>query len=118
VVPSRFCLVTGGGHALNTAKLAFLIFNEFLVPQVMEFLSVSNIDYHLRIGLTPTGRDAGRNPHLGRGRYPSLNAVLVITFEDEAPLQPLVEQIARFNAAAVRTGDRVHLFQVPLEVTV
>jgi hypothetical protein len=47
-----------------------------------------------------------------------MNAVLMIAFEDEAPLQPLVKQIARFNAAAVRPDDRVRLFQVRLEVIV
>ena len=98
-------------------RLAFLVFNEFLIPQVMEFLSVSNIDYYTRWDHV-TGKGRGTEPNLGRGGYPSVNAALLIAFEDEAPRQPLVEQIIRFNAAAVRPDDRVRLFQVSLEVIV
>lgn len=95
-------------------KMAFLVHNEYLTPRVMQLLQESGIDYYTRWE-GAQGKGAGTDPHLGRGGYPSTNSVMMIAFEDEAPLQALIDRIAALNAGIKRADDRVRLFQVPLE---
>ena len=66
-------------------KLAFVIHNEHYTAQVMELLARCEIDYYTRWEQA-MGKGHQTEPHLGRGGYPSLNGVLMIGFEDEAPL--------------------------------
>jgi|SRR6476620_3740282 len=95
-------------------KLAFVVCNQFFIPQVMELLRASDIDYYTRWD-DAKGKGRGTEPHLGTGGYASMNAVFMIAFENTTPLQTLIEQIAAFNAQTLRTDDHVRLFQLPLE---
>jgi hypothetical protein len=95
-------------------KLAFIVCNEFLLPRAMEMLHEAGIDYYTRWG-NAQGKGRGTEPHLGTGSYGSINTVLMIGFEDEAPLEALVAKLAAFNAEILRPDDRIRLFQVPLE---
>jgi hypothetical protein len=101
--------------APDDVKLTFIVVNEYLVGQVMEFLTMSKIDYYTRWDHVK-GKGRGTEPHLGSGSFASTNSVLMIAFDEEAPLKVLLEKIGRFNAAVARPDDRVRLFQVPLEL--
>lgn len=39
----------------------------------------------------------------------------MIAFEDEAPLEKLIEKLTAVNADAKRPDNRIRLFQMPLE---
>lgn len=95
-------------------KLAFVIHNEHYTNQVMELLARCEIDYYTRWEQA-MGKGHQTEPHLGRGGYPSLNAVLMIGFEDEAPLAMLIREIQATNAQISRRADHIRLFQLPLE---
>lgn len=95
-------------------KLAFLVCNEFYLSRLMEVLGECGIDYYTRWG-NAQGKGRGTEPHLGTGGFGSVNAVLMIAFEDEAPLQSLIARLHAVNAEVQRPDDRIHLFQVPLE---
>lgn len=95
-------------------KMAFLVHSEYLTPRVMQLLQESGIDYYTRWD-GAQGKGAGTEPHLGRGGYPSTNGVMMVAFEDDAPLKALIARIAAVNADVKRADDRVRLFQVPLE---
>jgi hypothetical protein len=95
-------------------KMAFVVHNEWLAPQVMDLLKASGIDYYTRWHHVQ-GKGRGTDPHLGTGSYGSTNTVMMIAFEEEAPLQALIERITEANAAIVRAADKIRLFQLPLE---
>jgi hypothetical protein len=98
-------------------KMAFVVCNEFFIVEVMELLRSAEIDYYTRWDHAK-GKGHGTEPHLGTGAHGSTNSVLMIAFEDETPLQHLIELIASLNARIVRPDDRIRLFQVPLELIV
>jgi hypothetical protein len=93
--------------------IAFVIYNELFHTRVMEMLRRTGIDYYTRWGPV-TGKGRGTEPHLGQGPYGSTNAVLMIAFQNTAPLQALIEAIQVMNAQTPRPDDRVRLFQTPL----
>jgi hypothetical protein len=95
-------------------KLTFIVCNEFFVPHTMELLHECGIDYYTRWG-NAQGKGHGTEPHLGSGSYGSINAVLMIAFQDEAPLEALVRRLTALNDEMKRPDDRIRLFQVPLE---
>lgn len=95
-------------------KLAFMVHNEYFTPQVMQLLRDAGIDYYTRWDQAQ-GKGPGTEPHIGTGSHPSMNAVVMIAFEDEAALTVLIERIATANRETVRPDDRIRLFQLPLE---
>ena len=95
-------------------KMAFVVHNEWFAPQVMELLKSAGIDYYSRWH-NVQGKGRGTEPHLGSGSFGSTNTVMMIAFEDEAPLQTLIERIVAANAAITRAADKIRLFQLPLE---
>ena len=95
-------------------KLAFLVHNEHYTSIAMELLARCEIDYYTRWEHAQ-GKGHETEPHLGRGMFASLNCVVMIAFEDEAPLAALVEAIQQHNAEIKRRSDHIRLFQVPLE---
>jgi len=98
-------------------KMAFVVCNEFFIVEVMELLRSAEIDYYTRWDHAK-GKGHGTEPHLGTGAHGSTNSVLMIAFEDEPPLEHLIELIGSLNARIVRPDDRIRLFQVPLELIV
>lgn len=95
-------------------KFAFVVHNEHFTGRVMELLDTAGIDYYTRWDRA-TGKGRGTDPHLGRGSFASTNAVLMIAFQEEAPLAKLIEAITAANAGIKRPNDRIRLFQLPLE---
>lgn len=95
-------------------KMAFIVHNEYQTDKVMALLKAQDIDYYTRWARA-TGKGHGTEPHLGSGSYGSTNAVLMIAFEDEAPLAALIESIKAANAQITRAPDRIRLFQLPLD---
>ena len=95
-------------------KLAFIVSSEFVMPQVMDLLRASRIDYYTRWDHAQ-GKGHGTDPHLGTGSYGCTNSVLMIAFEEPNPLETLIENIAELNAKSSRKDDYVRLFQMPLE---
>ena len=98
-------------------KLSFIIHNAYHTDRVMQLLRDNGIDYYTRWDHA-SGKGHGTEPHLGRGSYGSTNAVLMVAFEDEAPLQALISAIQSSNAAIARKADHIRLFQTPLEAIV
>ena len=94
-----------------------LVFNSYFMDRVMEILKANDIDYYTRWE-NAKGKGRGTDPHLGRGSFASTNVVLMIAFEDAAPLQALIGRIETHNAGVTRKDDRIRLFQVPLEAMV
>jgi hypothetical protein len=95
-------------------KIAFVIHNEHFAARMMQVLQSIGIDYFTRWDQA-IGKGHGTDPHLGRGGYPSTNSVLMIAFQEEAPLEALIQAILKVNAEIKRPDDRVRLFQLPLE---
>ena len=95
-------------------KMAFLVHNEYQTSEVMKILDACEIDYYTRWERAQ-GKGHGTEPHLGRGRYGSTNAVMMIAFEDEAPLESLIRAVTAANAEIPRAADRIRLFQMPLD---
>ena len=95
-------------------KIAFVVHNELFTARVMELLTASGIDYYTRWEQV-LGKGHGTEPHLGRGGAPATNTVLMIAFQEEAPLEKLIKSIEAANAEIRRPDDRVRLFQLPLE---
>ena len=94
-------------------KMAFIVHNEWLTERVTLILKACGIDYYTRWEKAQ-GKGRGTEPHLGKGSYSSLNAVMMIAFEDEAPYAALVNRIAEANAEIKRPCDRIRLFALPL----
>lgn len=95
-------------------KLTFIVYNDHFTPRVMQLLAEAGIDYYTRWEHT-VGKGRGTEPHLGSGAFGSTNAVLMIAFEEEAPLEALIGGITAANQAIKRPADRIRLFQLPLE---
>jgi len=95
-------------------KSAFVVYNDLLNGRVLQLLGASGIDYYTRWERA-TGKGRGTEPHLGTGGFGSTNSVLMIAFEDEAPLEKLIEKLTAVNADAKRPDNRIRLFQMPLE---
>ena len=95
-------------------KIAFVVHNELFTARVMELLTASGIDYYTRWEQV-LGKGHGTEPHLGRGGAPATNTVLMIAFQEDAPLEKLIKSIEAANAEIRRPDDRVRLFQLPLE---
>jgi len=95
-------------------KMTFIVHNEYQTERVMQLLKTAQIDYYTRWDHT-TGKGHGTEPHLGAGSYGSLNAVMMIAFEEEAPLAALIDSIKLANMDIPRPADRIRLFQLPLE---
>ena len=95
-------------------KIAFVVFNDIYIPRVMELLCNLQIDYYTRWEQV-RGKGHETDAHLGTRSFPGLNAVVMIAFEDESKLEPLIAGIAEFNKEVIRPDDRVRLFQLPLE---
>lgn len=99
--------------AVAPHALTFVVFNELYQQRVMDTLRACGIDYYTRWNHV-SGKGHGTEPHLGHGAYGSTNAVLMIAFQDPAPLEKFIAEVGRFNADTPRPDDRVRLFQVPL----
>ena len=121
----RLICINNGGDALSqhahgrvqitfTMKLAFVVHNELLAPQVLNLMRNAGIDYYTRWDQA-TGKGRGTEPHLGRGSFGSTNSVIMIAFQEEGPLEALIDQITACNREMKRADDRIRLFQVPLE---
>jgi len=95
-------------------KIAFVVHTEHYTARVMQLLDAAGIDYYTRWDQA-MGKGHGTEPHLGRGSYSSTNSVMMIAFQDEAPLAALIREISAANAEIKRTADRIRLFQLPLE---
>ena len=95
-------------------KMTFIVHNEFFTPRVMQLLKDAGIDYYTRWDRV-TGKGHGTDPHIGSGSYTSTNAVLMIAFRDEAPLERLIARITETNQEITRADDKIRLFQLPLE---
>jgi hypothetical protein len=95
-------------------KLAFIVHNEYFAARVMQLLHALGIDYFTRWDQA-IGKGHGTEPHLGRGSFSSTNSVLMIAFQEEAPLESLIQAISKANAEIRRPDDRIRLFQLPLE---
>lgn len=94
-------------------KIAFVVYNELFASQVMKLLAAAGIDYYTRWDEVK-GKGPGTEPHLGRGGT-STNGVLMIAFQEEAPLETLIQSITTANAGIKRPDDKIRLFQLPLE---
>ncbi len=95
-------------------KIAFIVHNELHNVRVMKLLTAAGIDYYTRWDEVK-GKGHGTEPHLGKGSAPSTNSVLMIAFEDEAPLETLIHNITEANVGIMRPDDKIRLFQLPLE---
>lgn len=95
-------------------KLAFIVHNEYFTPHVMQLLKDSGIDYYTRWDRA-TGKGHGTDPHIGSGSFAATNAILMIGFREEAPLEGLIAKITAANEGIIRADDRIRLFQMPLE---
>ena len=95
-------------------KIALVVHNEHFTPRVMQLLDAAGIDYYTRWDRV-TGKGHGTEPHLGRGGYPSTNSVLMVAFQEQAPLETLIQTITAANAEIKRPDDKIRLFQLPLE---
>lgn len=95
-------------------KMAFVVHNEYFTPDVMRILKDAGIDYYTRWDHAQ-GKGHGTEPHLGSGGYASMNAVMMIGFEDESALEGLIGRIKAANEKIARPDDRIRLFQLPLD---
>jgi hypothetical protein len=95
-------------------KMAFIVCNSYFNDRVMKLLTNNGIDYYTSWD-NAKGKGHGTEPHLGAGSFASTNAVMMIAFEDEAPLNGLVRGIAEANLDIKRPSDRIRLFQLPLD---
>ena len=95
-------------------KIAFVVHNELFTSRVMQLLAAAGIDYFTRWEEVH-GKGHGTEPHFGKGSTPGVNTVLMIAFQEAAPLEVLIENITAANAAIRRPDDKIRLFQLPLE---
>ncbi len=95
-------------------KMVFIVHVEYSARLVMDLLKTLEIDYYTRWDEVK-GKGHGTDPHLGAGGFPSTNSVVMIAFEDERPLERLIEAIAAANKDIKRPADHIRLFQLPLE---
>ena len=102
------------GFGDGAMKMTFIVYNDYYNLRVMRLLKTTGIDYYTRWDKAQ-GKGHGTEPHLGAGSFASTNAVLMIAFEEERPLEKLIEAINAANAEIRRPDDRIRLFQLPLE---
>ena len=95
-------------------KMTFIVCNSYLTDRVMKLLANNGIDYYTSWS-NATGKGHATEPHLGSGAFGSTNAVMMIAFKDEEPLEGLVRGIAKENQDISRASDRIRLFQMPLD---
>lgn len=95
-------------------KIAFVVHIEHFMSRVMQLLNAAGIDYYTRWDQAK-GKGHGTEPHLGTGSFGSTNSVLMIAFQEEAPLEQLIQGITAANAQIQRPADKIRLFQIPLE---
>jgi hypothetical protein len=95
-------------------KMALLVCNTYFMDKVMALLKDNAIDYFTSWD-NARGKGHGTEPHLGAGAHGSTNTVMMIAFEDEAPLEALIRGIGTVNQEIRRKADHVRLFQLPLE---
>ena len=95
-------------------KMTFIVCNEFYTDRVMQLLKENGIDYFTSWDRVK-GKGQGTEPPLGAGPCGSTNAVVMIAFEDEAPIEGLIDAIQRANRDIRRPADRIRLFQLPLD---
>jgi len=95
-------------------KMVFVVHDEHYAGKVLELLHAAGIDYFTRWDQA-IGKGHGTEPHLGRGSYASTNSVMMIAFQEDRPLELLIEKIQAANAGIQRSADKIRLFQLPLE---
>lgn len=95
-------------------KMAYIVCNSFFEERVMKLLKENTIDYFTSWD-NAKGKGHGTEPHLGTAAHGSTNSVMMIAFEDEAPLEALIRGIQAVNAEIRRPADRIRLFQLPLD---
>ena len=95
-------------------KMAFLVCNSYNSDRLMKLLAGLGIDYYTGWDKA-IGKGHGTEPHLGTRSFGSTNTVLMIAFQEEAPLQSLICGIEELNPDIRRPADRYRLFQLPLE---
>ena len=112
---------SGGIIVLSTSlrgavvmKMTFIVCNSYKLDLVMTILNEHAIDYYTSWE-NAKGKGHGTEPHLGVGSYSSTNAVTMIAFEDDAPLEALIRSITTTNQGIQRAADHIRLFQMPLE---
>ena len=94
--------------------MALLVCNSYFIDRVMKILKDLGIDYFTSWD-NAKGKGHGTDPHLGAGAFGSTNTVMMIAFEEEAPLEALIGGIKSVNLEIKRRADHVRLFQLPLE---
>ncbi len=94
--------------------MALLVCNSYFIDRVMKILKDLGIDYFTSWD-NAKGKGHGTDPHLGAGAFGSTNTVMMIAFEDQAPLEALIGGIKSVNLEIKRRADHVRLFQLPLE---
>lgn len=94
--------------------MALVVCNSYFMDRVMKILKDNDIDYFTSWD-NVKGKGRGTEPHLGAGAFGSTNAVMMIAFEDEAPLEALIRGIGEANKDIRRAADHIRLFQMPLD---
>ena len=95
-------------------KMTFILCNSYFTDRVMKLLANNGIDYYTSWE-NAKGKGHGTEPHLGAGSFGSTISVIMIAFENEAPLEALVRGINETNRDIKRPADRIRLFQMPLD---
>lgn len=95
-------------------KMTLVVCNTFFIDHLTKALKDCNIDYFTRWD-NAKGKGHGTEPHLGTGTYGSTNSVTMIAFEEDAPLEALINAIAQANKGIPRAADHIRLFQMPLD---
>jgi hypothetical protein len=95
-------------------KLALIVCNSYFMDRVMKIMKDNDIDYFTTWD-NAKGKGHGTEPHLGAGAFGSTNAVMMIAFERDEPLQAMIHGIGEANKDIRRAADHIRLFQLPLE---
>ncbi len=95
-------------------KIVFIVCNDVYTDRVMDLLTNCKIDYYTRWEEV-TGKGHGTEAHLGTRSFPGMNSVLMIAVQDETVLEGLTGCIKGANEQIARPGDRIRMFQVPLD---
>ena len=94
--------------------MALVVCNSFFMDRVMVILKDNGIDYFTSWD-NAKGKGHGTEPHLGSGAYGSTNTVMMIGFEDEAPLEAMIAAVQKANQDIRRAADHIRMFLLPLE---
>ena len=94
--------------------MVFIVCNSYFMDRLMQILKDCGIDYFTSWDKAK-GKGHGTDPHLGMGAHSSLNAVTMIAFQEEKPLQDLIAGIQEANKDIRRPADHIRLFQVPMD---